>query len=1004
MSRYATAECFVMFLTQHSIDKEWHSRAVVEEKFYIFKDENKVKKTSFSSFYQYLIDAKFVTVKRSASGDFIRVLYHQPSKKNEESKAKTKKNETEKRRFVQYINNKDNRKKMIKGPDDIDVICSNQGCTESNTDAGTYACKLFEGETSQNYQMIVRNKGNFSVVLKKCFLLSDRTVISLSDTIGCCNLKADIEVQIPKDGEYPIEVTCSSAEEMLRFSADAIFTFERIDIKRSKFSMLRHLTCSRHNVLMEELAPQSKFERPRRGFRVEDLTNFTYKGTQLTLAGNKLERTLKLGQYKVPDQLRSALRRKVLLRKEDNVVNEQSGQNGDNDSDESMRQTLHSKLTPENYRRKFSILLYLEEMQQTVDRRIYNMTNVSITKTKGGNNFRLKVPGLLERRPSVVVGDSILVKILGPNEKFCDLDANGQPISYQGYVHQVEQEEIVLGFHKKFEQKFVNGMSFAVEFQYNRYPMKLQHRAVEQLLNEEQLNFLFPNYLKSQFHPLKCPNNLRLYNQKLESNRQQVQAINSIVFDQSQVPYIIFGPPGTGKTVTVVEAIKQVISHYTGCHVLVCAPSNSAADLLIERLREHVDVSKLFRMCAQSRPLVEGPGSTKVIPDSIKDVCNYNQANHEFFFPSKKELMEYSVLCTTLTTAGRIASAEFPNNHFDFVFVDEAGYASEPELLISIAGVLKQGGRLIMAGDPKQLGPVIFSHHAKVLGLSQSLLQRLHDSFEIYGKGEENSYDTRFITKLLKNYRNHPDILDEPNRQFYDGELEACADEMERNCLCGWSELPQKNFPIIFRAENGVEEREERSPSYFNRKEAVAVYNYVENLLQARGNGVTPNHIGIISPYKKQCKKIQQLLRKIKGYEKIKIGSVEEFQGQERRVMLISTVRSETDHLVEDLRQQLGFLANPKRMNVAITRAKALLIVVGNPEVLSHDPTWKSFIDFCWSRGGHTGFHFDPSAERKHDPISDIISKLEAFGFNYDDGEDDVSAIMSYVEPRIRHE
>uniref|UniRef100_H2XQI0 RNA helicase n=1 Tax=Ciona intestinalis TaxID=7719 RepID=H2XQI0_CIOIN len=760
------------------------------------------------------------------------------------------------------------------------------------------------------------------------------------------------------------------------------------------FSMLRHLTCSRQNNLMEELAPQSKFEKPRRGFGVKDLISFTYEGTRPTLAGrNKLEKTLKLGEYKVPEKLKLV-----------SDIFEQTSYLLTFPMLKSI-QTLHSKLTPENYRRKFSLLLYLEEIQQTVDRKIYNMTNVFITKTKGGNNFRLKVPGLLERRPSVVVGDSILVKMLGPN-------GNGQPVSYQGYVHQVEQEEIVLGFHKKFEQKFVTGMPFAVEFQYNRYPMKLQHRAVEQLLNAEQLNFLFPPLLSigvSSSRPSPIQNK-KLYNQKLESNKQQVQAINSIVFDQSQVPYIIFGPPGTGKTVTIVEAIKQVISHYIECHVLVCAPSNSAADLLTERLREHVDVRKLFRMCAQSRPLVEGPDFTKVIPDSIKDVCNYNQANHEFFFPSKKELMEYSVLCTTLTTAGRIASADFPNNHFDFVFVDEAGYASEPELLISIAGVLyycylnKQGGRLIMAGDPKQLGPVIFSHHAKVLGLSQSLLQRLHDSFEIYGKGEENSYDPRFITKLVNNYRNHPDILDEPNHQFYDGELKACADELERNCLCGWSELPQKNFPIIFRAENGVEEREERSPSYFNRKEAVAVYNYVENLLQARGNGVTPNHIGIISPYRKQCKKIQQLLRKIKGYEKIKIGSVEEFQGQERRVMLISTVRSETDHLVEDLKQQLGFLANPKRMNVAITRAKALLIVVGNPEVLSYDPTWKSFIDYCWSHGGHTGFHFDPSAERKYDPISDIIDKLEAFGFNYDDGEDDVSAIMSYVEPRIRHE
>ena len=115
-------------------------------------------------------------------------------------------------------------------------------------------------------------------------------------------------------------------------------------------------------------------------------------------------------------------------------------------------------------------------------------------------------------------------------------------------------------------------------------------------------------------------------------------------------------------------------------------------------------------------------------------------------------------------------------------------------------------------------------------------------------------FDERIITKLLNNYRSHPAILDLPNRIFYDGELKVFADQMMRESLCDWEELPNKGFPIIFHGVIGQDMREERSPSFFNAEEVSIVHDYVNSLLleKKRGMKVKPKDIGIISPYRKQ--------------------------------------------------------------------------------------------------------------------------------------------------------
>uniref|UniRef100_A0A673GLC9 RNA helicase n=1 Tax=Sinocyclocheilus rhinocerous TaxID=307959 RepID=A0A673GLC9_9TELE len=448
----------------------------------------------------------------------------------------------------------------------------------------------------------------------------------------------------------------------------------------------------------------------------------------------------------------------------------------------------------------------------------------------------------------------------------------------------------------------------------------------------------------------------RLFDQKLDKNPEQKNAVCNIVAGTSKpAPYLVFGPPGTGKTVTIVEAIKQVEKNIPGAYILACAPSNSAADQLCEKLitSEHVDARKIYRVYASSR--------------NPKDILkkNSNVEGNTIIFPCKEDLMSYKILVSTLVTAGRLVSGGFPIGHFSHIFVDEAGHAVEPEAIISVAGLLNaETGQLVLAGDPKQLGPILRSPFAIRYGLGLSLLERLMTQNELYQKGT-TGYDNRYVTKLLRNYRSHPSILKIPNEMFYDGELVACADEMISHQYCMWEHLPKSGFPVIFHGVIGKDERESNSPSFFNTSEIDIIIDYMKKLLTQAKKGIakiSPKEIGIIAPYRKQVEKIRKAIklhRELKsflGIEELKVGSVEEFQGQERKVIIVSTVRSDKKHIILDETFNIGFLKNEKRFNVAVTRAKSLLIMVGNPIILRTDATWGRFINYCIEEEGYTGY------------------------------------------------
>uniref|UniRef100_A0A8C3G5A4 RNA helicase n=1 Tax=Cyclopterus lumpus TaxID=8103 RepID=A0A8C3G5A4_CYCLU len=617
---------------------------------------------------------------------------------------------------------------------------------------------------------------------------------------------------------------------------------------------------------------------------------------------------------------------------------------------------LNSSLEMKTYAQRLHLLLHLEEIQTEVDIRKYDLHNQVLTQDQ--TVVLQQVPGVAENRPSVLRGDCIRVSKSGDKV---------EPITvYIGYVHRVELDSVKLGFSKRFLQNFISNMKFDVEFTLNRYSLKLEHRAVDLAVKHQLEEVLFPSGAACSVYLFRPA----MFNQQLENNPEQHAAVQRIVAGSSKpAPHLVFGPPGTGKTMTLVEAMHQVIKADPCARILACAPSNSACDLLCERLMVHTNASQIYRVYASSR-------DPRSIPKNMLKYCNWNQAQEEFEFPLKEVLMKYSIVVTTMVTAGRLVSGGIPVGHFTHVFLDEGGHAVEPECVIPIAGLLSaENGQLVVAGDPKQLGPILRSPFSLQYGLGLSLLERLMKHNTLYQKSTDSGhFDTRFVTKLLRNYRSHAAILKIPNELFYENELQVFADQWERDTYCNWEHLPKKGFPLIFHGVMGKDEREANSPSFFNVSEIEVLVDYLTKLMDTQGKEGLPKlsakDIGIIAPYRKQVSPPG-------------VGSVEEFQGQERKIIMVSTVRSSINYVKMDNDFNIGFLSNEKRFNVALTRARSLLIVVGNPVILNKDPTWEKFISYCVKEKGYTGFDFE-DAEGE----DDLVSRLATLNVNVDsDGQ-----------------
>lgn len=332
--------------------------------------------------------------------------------------------------------------------------------------------------------------------------------------------------------------------------------------------------------------------------------------------------------------------------------------------------------------------------------------------------------------------------------------------------------------------------------------------------------------------------------------------------------------------------------------------------------------------------------------------------------PTYEEFHTARVIVATLVSCGRIVSSGIKQTHFDYIFIDEAASDSEAYTLIPISGLGASlnsiNAQIVLSGDHKQLGAIVVDKFCRRMGMERSMMERMMYTNRNYGKRDQN-YDSTYVTLLVQNYRSHSAILQFSNENFYDSMLVAKCPSEIANFACGSDLLfKNKDFPILFHTTRTPSQ--EVGTSLKNDGEINILSWYVEFLLKVglgRGKEVYEEDIGIISPYRAQRDRLNEQFEEL--YPKVEIGTVDSFQGREKKIIILTTVRSNTRHV--------GFLRNEKRLNVAITRAKSLLIIIGNSSTLQKCVIWNKFIAYCHENRALAGdaLSFDETTAKDKD-------------------------------------
>lgn len=481
-----------------------------------------------------------------------------------------------------------------------------------------------------------------------------------------------------------------------------------------------------------------------------------------------------------------------------------------------------------------------------------------------------------------------------------------------------------------------------------------------------------------------------------ELNWEQKKAVESICSrSHGTLPYLISGPPGTGKTKTIIEATLQLVKNSTGCnHILLCAPSDPAADMLCQRLIGHLNPGQMLRLNRPCRSFAE-------VPDALLPFCLVQK--YEFALPAFPVLMGYSVVVTTCRDASILTRARMTNKdlytvqkrmheiakaihpfqshqepqlHWSALLIDEAAQAMEPEVLVPLTIVAPppdvsrktdiRPPLFVMAGDEHQLGPRVSLVSSPLKG---SLFARLFKR-PVYAdhplsrgkKGEAPPPLTQSLlpvfrpafANLIRNYRSHPAILAVPSNLFYFDGLEPEARDTGR--LASWKGWQGRGWPVLFHDNRGLDELElpgimNGTGGWYNPAEAAAACSYAQSLV--RSGLVEQNDVCIMSPFKAQVRHLRKCMRQPEhgSLWDVNIGPTEAFQGLERGVVILCVTRARKWFVQEDKKLGWGIIGMPNKMNVALTRAKYGLIVVGNRELLVDDPDWRAFLGFCDRNG-----------------------------------------------------
>jgi helicase MOV-10 len=707
-------------------------------------------------------------------------------------------------------------------------------------------------------------------------------------------------------------------------------------------------------------------------------------------------------------------------------------------------------LSAENYVAYFWEALQNEVSAQQVELRCYNIFAAPFQLQDPLQQlFRVTIPGIREDSPRVNLGDVVLVRPLFPRPDAPELTnswvapggGRERGLCAPGFAG-LEYNAIVWGVARTKEEVLlrVDGLTqlscniiFAVQ-EHRITPLARSVTSTAELLRAFQLAVAKSTWLSRMLFPTPSDGVLQLTLSKgtfpdmiwvdPQLNYEQQKAVSAIVHSSyGSVPYLVSGPPGTGKTKTIVETTLQLLkgSKYLAGgqgnsqpapHILLCAPSDPAADTIASRLARHLMPTELFRLNGWSRAFPEVPGY--LLPYSYVE-------NDLFSLPSFEVLMSYKVVVTTCLDADMLVQARLTNEalshlarstmeavapaaytainesqllHWTALLLDEAAQATEPDALIPLMVVapslISQAGiqalsslpQVIMAGDEHQLGPRLCSGSSSAL--STSLFARLfsrlfyaqHPLSRQKGSGRLLAsmlpMNRPAFTNLIRNYRSHPSILSVPSQLFYNDTLipESTGLSDLVRTWPGWQS--PHGWPVLF-VQNTTPDTSETILSgdgtgvgaLYNHGEAVNALQLVQALLGHRAANyeaseqIRQAEVVVMSPFEAQVHILRNIFRE-QGLYDVNIGPLEAFQGLESRVVVLCTTRTRRGaeenaarFVKADRERGLGVIGQFKRFNVAITRAKEGLIVLGDADTLivEGDPCWKNFVSFCARNG-----------------------------------------------------